>query len=61
MSVDEAIALWPQLETLGVPLGSPATVNPNNDWMKEFMEKAEALDLRIDFVTVHSYGGPTIY
>ncbi|WP_445738271.1 glycosyl hydrolase [Mariniflexile sp.] len=60
MSPDEAIALWPQLETLGVPLGSPATVNPNNDWMKEFMGKADALGLRIDFVTVHSYGGPNV-
>ena len=60
MTPDEAIELWPQLETLGVPLGSPATVNPNNDWMKEFMEKAEANGLRIDFVTVHSYGGPNV-
>lgn len=60
MTVDEAIALWPQLETLGVPLGSPATVSPNNEWMIDFMEKAEALNLRIDFVTVHSYGGPNV-
>ena len=60
MTVDEAIELWPQLESLGVPLGSPATVGPNNDWMVEFMEKAEALNLRIDFVAVHSYGGPNV-
>ena len=60
MSVDEAIALWPQLETLGVPLGSPATVNPSNSWMMEFMERAEAEGLRVDFVTVHSYGGPNV-
>ena len=26
MSVDEAIALWPKLEAIGLPLGSPATV-----------------------------------
>jgi hypothetical protein len=60
MTVDEAIALWPQLESLGVPLGSPATVSPNNPWMIEFMQKAEALGLRVDFVTVHSYGGPNV-
>ena len=60
MTVDEAIALWPQLESLGVPLGSPATVHPTHDWMVEFMEKAEALNLRIDFVAVHSYGGPNV-
>ncbi|MFH6768599.1 glycosyl hydrolase [Gaetbulibacter aquiaggeris] len=57
MSVDEAIALWPKLEELGVPLGSPATVGPTNAWMTEFMTRADELGLRIDFVTVHSYGG----
>lgn len=60
MSVDEAIALWPKLEEIGVPLGSPATVNPNNAWMIEFMQKAEANNLRIDFVAVHHYGGPNV-
>ena len=60
MTVDQAIELWPQLETLGVPIGSPATVNPNNNWMKEFMQRADELGLRVDFVTVHSYGGPNV-
>lgn len=58
MTVDEAVERWPQLETLNAPLGSPATVNPTNDWMQEFMERAEAENLRVDFVTLHSYGGP---
>ncbi|MGD9556903.1 MAG: glycoside hydrolase family protein [Mangrovibacterium sp.] len=57
MTVDQAIAKWPALEAVGLPLGSPAAVNPDNPWMKEFMAKAEANGLRIDFVTVHSYGG----
>lgn len=57
MTVDEAIALWPRLEELGVPLGSPAPVNPTNDWITEFMQKAEAQNLRVDFMCVHSYGG----
>lgn len=57
MTVDEAIALWPKLEEVGVPLGSPATVNPLNDWMKEFMTKAATNGLRVDFVCVHNYGG----
>ncbi|MFH6772330.1 glycosyl hydrolase [Gaetbulibacter aestuarii] len=60
MTVDEAIALWPQLETLGVPLGSPATVSPDNSWMQEFMQRADAEGLRVDFVTVHSYGGANV-
>ncbi|RMG57424.1 MAG: hypothetical protein D6722_24935 [Bacteroidetes bacterium] len=57
MTVDEAIALWPRLEEVGVPIGSPATVSPSNAWMIEFMDKAKAQNLRIDFVCVHSYGG----
>jgi len=59
MSVDESVALWPKLEELGLPLGSPATVgNPSdNEWLKDFMAKAEAEGLRVDFVCMHSYGG----
>lgn len=57
MSVDEAIELWPKLEEVGVPLGSPATVNPNNAWMQEFMQRADAEGLRVDFICVHNYGG----
>lgn len=57
MSVDEAIDLWPKLEELGLPLGSPATVNPNNAWMQEFMQRADAEGLRVDFICVHDYGG----
>ena len=56
MTVEQAIALWPQLEALGVPLVSPATVNPTNDWMKQFMARAEELNLRIDYIGVHHYG-----
>ncbi len=57
MSVDKAIELWPKLEEVGLPLGSPACVNSTGDWMQEFMEKAVKNDLRVDFVTVHWYGG----
>jgi len=60
MSVDEALELWPKLEELGVPLGSPATVGPTNPWMTEFMSRADELGLRVDFVAVHSYGGSNV-
>ena len=39
MSVDKALALWPKLEQVNAPLGSPAAVNPLGSWMMEFMEK----------------------
>lgn len=57
MTVDEAIALWPKLESLGVPLISPATVGVDNTWMKKFMQKADEQGLRVDYVAMHSYGG----
>ena len=55
MTVDEAIALWPLLETLSVPISSPATSAPLNDWMREFMNKAVSNNIRIDFVAIHIY------
>lgn len=57
MTVQEALDKWPLLESVGLPLGSPACVNPTGDWMKEFMQKAGDLGLRVDFVCVHWYGG----
>lgn len=57
MTVQEAIDKWPLLESVGLPLGSPGCVNPTGDWMKEFMQKAGELGLRVDFVAVHWYGG----
>jgi hypothetical protein len=58
MTVEEALAQWPKLMELGVRLGSPAGVHPDRDWMKAFMKGVEERQLRVDFVTVHSYGGP---
>ncbi|HEY5688697.1 MAG TPA: glycoside hydrolase family protein [Yeosuana sp.] len=57
MTVDQAIALWPKLEEVGLPLGSPACVNPTGTWITEFMQKASEKGLRVDFMTVHWYGG----
>lgn len=57
ISVDKALRAWPYLEWTGLRLGSPATVNPENEWMQEFMRKAKEKDFRVDFVTVHWYGG----
>jgi hypothetical protein len=59
MTVDEAIALWPRLEEVGIPLGAPVTLqNPvTSTWMIEFMQKAAEKNYRIDFIPVHWYGG----
>lgn len=60
VSVDAAIKAWPALMESGLRLGSPACVHPDNAWMVEFMKRAAALNYRVDFVCVHSYGGPNV-
>ncbi|WP_028374698.1 glycosyl hydrolase [Leeuwenhoekiella sp. MAR_2009_132] len=55
MSVDAAIGAWPQLMQSGLRLGSPATSDPFNPWMADFMTKAEARNYRVDYMALHCY------
>jgi hypothetical protein len=59
LSVDEAIALWPELMATGARLGSPATTTPGTlgkqSWLGRFMEQADDAELRVDFIAVHYY------
>ena len=57
MTVEKALELWPSLMATGLRLGSPACAHPDSDWMKAFMKGVAEQHLRVDFVTVHSYGG----
>jgi len=61
MTVKEAIKMWATLQSLGVPLGSPAPVDARKQakdpWLAKFMKKAEGLNYRVDFICVHSHGG----
>ena len=59
MTVDTALAMWPRLERMNLPLVSPGTVNPNNAWMNEFMTRALDLGYRIDAISAHRYAGPS--
>lgn len=60
MSVEQALDLWPKLQATGLRLGSPA-VAANGDkaggWLDRFMTGAAQRGLRVDFITVHWYGG----
>ena len=56
MTVKQALDAWPIMQKTGLRLGSPGCVHPDNEWMKSFMEGARKLDLKVDFVCVHSYG-----
>ena len=55
MTVDQAIAGWPELQRTGLRLGSPSTSDGGLGWLYEFMDKADKKGLRVDFVAVHYY------
>ncbi|WP_417941292.1 glycosyl hydrolase [Flavobacterium sp. RS13.1] len=55
MTVEAAIASWPALMKSGLRLGSPATSDPFNPWLGNFMTQAEANNYRIDYVAIHCY------
>lgn len=58
VTVDDAIALWPRLEALGLPLVAPAPASAFQGWLADFSTKANARGLRRDYTAVHWYGGP---
>jgi hypothetical protein len=54
----QALALWPQLMSTGLRLGSPASADDPNkwgSWLEQFMQGANAKRYRVDFVCVHWY------
>ena len=55
MTVNEAIELWPKLESIGAPLGSPVTASPSSSWLSNFMNAAKNQNLRVDFIALHIY------
>ena len=55
LTVDQAINAWPHLLATGLRLGSPAVSDGGLRWLYEFMDKADAAKLRVDFVAVHYY------
>jgi RNA polymerase sigma factor (sigma-70 family) len=60
MTVEQALDLWPQLQATGMRLGSPAVAfdgDKAGGWLDRFMSGAAARGLRVDFVTLHWYGG----
>jgi len=57
MTVSQALALWPKLESIGLPLGSPAASWPTQQWIYDFMDSAIKQKRRVDFICVHMYVG----
>ncbi len=57
LTVEKALAAWPEFIKTGLRLGSPGCVHPDGEWMKAFMVAVKKQKLRVDFICVHSYGG----
>ncbi|MFJ2958382.1 sigma-70 family RNA polymerase sigma factor [Streptomyces sp. NPDC087270] len=60
MTVDQALTLWPKLESAGKVLGSPAVAyggDTPGGWLDRFMTGARQKGYRVDFITLHWYGG----
>jgi RNA polymerase sigma factor (sigma-70 family) len=60
MTPQQALNLWPQLESTGLVLGSPAVAyggDTPGGWLDQFMSGAKAKGYRVDFIALHWYGG----
>ena len=58
MTTDQAIALWPQLQAMNVPLVSPAMQNTYATWMYNFFSLIANNGYRVDYTAVHQYNQP---
>ncbi|HEV2635217.1 MAG TPA: sigma-70 family RNA polymerase sigma factor [Actinocrinis sp.] len=59
MTPQQALALWPQLMSTGLELGSPSVASgaaTPGGWLDQFMQGARSKGYRVDFITVHWYG-----
>lgn len=59
MSVDQALNLWPRLQSTGMRLGSPAVAygaDGSGGWLDRFLAGARGRGYRVDFITLHWYG-----
>ncbi len=60
LTVRQALALWPRLMGTGMKLGSPAVATgaaTPGGWLDRFMHGAKTRGYRVNFITVHWYGG----
>jgi len=61
LSVERVIEVWPELEESCqdvTVLVSPSAGNSLCPWFESFMEQANEMNLRVDAIGVHHYGGP---
>jgi hypothetical protein len=58
MTTNQAIALWPQLQAMNVPLVSPAMQNTYAAWIYNFFSLITNNSYRVDYTAVHQYNQP---
>ncbi|MEV6736426.1 glycoside hydrolase family protein [Streptomyces sp. NPDC051104] len=59
MTVQQALDLWPRLQSTGLRLGAPAVATGANvagGWLDRFLQGAAARGYRVDFIPLHWYG-----
>ncbi|MER5746648.1 glycoside hydrolase family protein [Streptomyces sp. NPDC002225] len=59
MSVQQALDLWPRLQSTGLRLGAPAVAtgaDSADGWLGQFLRGAADRNLKVDFLPVHWYG-----
>ncbi|WP_035610492.1 LamG-like jellyroll fold domain-containing protein, partial [Haloferula sp. BvORR071] len=54
-STATAVASWPDLLATGLRVGAPAVTDGGYNWIVDFMNKANAAGVRVDYVPVHYY------
>lgn len=54
-SITTALSHWPELLSTGLRVGSPAVTDGGKAWLYEFMDRAIAQDLRVDYIAIHNY------
>ncbi|MET7422202.1 sigma-70 family RNA polymerase sigma factor [Dactylosporangium sp. NPDC005555] len=60
MSPEQVLDLWPKLQASGLRLGSPSVAyggDTAGGWLDRFMAGAKQRGYRVDFITLHWYGG----
>ena len=55
ITVGDAIGAWPDLLSPGLRVGAPAVTDGGQSWLYDFISRADAAGLRVDFVPVHYY------
>ncbi|HYG22642.1 MAG TPA: LamG-like jellyroll fold domain-containing protein [Verrucomicrobiae bacterium] len=54
-SVDDAVARWGDLLGTGLRVGAPAVTDGGQGWITDFLNKADAAGVRVDYVPIHYY------